>query len=172
MTEGDGSIDENGPLELDWRHDLRELYEELDREVASLGPKCDLSGRCCRFLEYGHTLFLSSGEVEFLLDLAPAPARPLDQGATCPWQNSRGHCTARESRPLGCRVYHCDPAFLEELHRLSERFIDRLKRLSSKHNIAWNYAPLHRQLHDARRRGRFPPVDAALAFENLASNPS
>ena len=40
--------------------------------------------------------------------------RPLDQGATCPWQDSRGHCTAREARPLGCRVYYCDPAFEED----------------------------------------------------------
>lgn len=172
MTESDATSADPGPPELNWRRDLRELYEELDRDVASLGPKCALSGRCCRFLEYGHTLFVSTAEVEFLVDFAPAPSGPLDQGATCPWQDSRGHCTARESRPLGCRIYHCDPAFEEDLHRLSERFIDRLKRLSTKHNIAWNYAPLHRQLDDERRHGRFAPGEAALAFEKLASNPS
>jgi hypothetical protein len=172
MTEGAVSSDDQGQRDLDWRRELRELYEALDREVASLGPVCALSGRCCRFLEYGHTLFISSAEVSYLLALAPAPSSPLDQGATCPWQNSRGHCTAREARPLGCRIYHCDPAFEEELHRLSERFIDRLKALSTRHNIAWNYAPLHRQLHDERRAGRFPAVDSALAPENLVSNPS
>jgi hypothetical protein len=172
MTEGDGSSDEKGPLEPEWQRDLRELYAELDREIASLGPACALSGRCCRFLEYGHTLFVSTAEVEFLLDHAPAPSGPLDEGATCPWQDSRGHCTARLARPLGCRIYHCDPAFEEELHRLSERFIDRLKRLSTKHNIAWNYAPLHRQLHDERWRDRFRALGAAHAFVKLASNPS
>ena len=34
MTEGDASSDDPAPLELDWRRDLRELYDELDREVA------------------------------------------------------------------------------------------------------------------------------------------
>jgi hypothetical protein len=172
MIEGAVSSDDPGQRELDWRRELRELYEELDREVASLGPVCALSGRCCRFLEYGHTLFVSTAEVGYLLALAPAPARPLDQGATCPWQDSRGHCTAREARPLGCRIYHCDPVFEEELHRLSERFIHRLKALSTRQNIAWNYAPLHHHLHDERGQGRFPAVDAALALENLAPIPS
>jgi hypothetical protein len=172
MTEAADSSDDSGQRDLDWRRELRELYEDLDREVASLGPVCALSGRCCRFLEYGHTLFVSTAEVGFLLGFASAPPSPLDQGATCPWQDSRGHCTARDARPLGCRIYHCDPAFLEELHQLSERFIDRLKALSTRHEIAWNYAPLHRHLHEERRHGRFPPADAALALENLASNPS
>jgi Fe-S-cluster containining protein len=158
MIEAECSRNDPRPLEIDYVRELRELYDEVDREVNALGPVCDLSGRCCRFLEYGHTLFVSSAEAVFLLGLAPTPASPLDEGASCPWQDSRGHCTAREARPLGCRIYHCDPAFQEELHRLSERFIDRLKKLSSKHNIAWNYAPLHRHLHEARRQNRFPPV--------------
>ena len=111
--------------------------------MARLGPVCELSGRCCRFLEYGHTLFVSTAEVQFLLGSAPPPQRPLDQGATCPWQDSRGHCTAREARPLGCRIYYCDPAFQEESHRLSERFIDRLKRLSTKHG---SHGTTHRSI--------------------------
>ncbi len=45
--------------------ELRGLYEQLDSEVARLGPVCQLSGRCCRFREYGHTLFVSSLEVQF-----------------------------------------------------------------------------------------------------------
>jgi hypothetical protein len=172
MSEPERSNDGVPPLGSAWMRDLHELYDALDREVANLGPVCSLSGRCCRFLEYGHTLFVSTAEVEFLLELASAPCRELDQGATCPWQDSRGHCKAREARPLGCRIYHCDPAFEEELHGLSERFIARLKTLSTKHNIAWNYAPLHRQLHDERRRERLLPVIAVTARENLASNPS
>ena len=172
MTEGDDSSDDPRQRELDWQRELRELYEELDREVASLGPVCALSGRCCRFLEYGHTLFVSTAEVELLLELAPAPQPARSRGDAAPGRIHAG--TARPARPgrSGCRIYYCDPAFEEELHRLSERFIDRLKTLSTKHDIAWNYAPLHRHLHDERRQGRFPPVDAALALENLASNPS
>jgi hypothetical protein len=172
MNKSDDAIDLSEPLDLGWQCGLRELYEELDRDVARIGPICALSGRCCRFLEYGHTLFVSAAEVGFLLGFAPAPPGPLDQGATCPWQDSRGHCTARDARPLGCRIYYCDPSFQEESHRMSERFIDRLKSLSTKHGIPWNYAPLHRHLHEEQRQGRFPPEAAAPGAENLARNPS
>ena len=156
MNESCDLIDASEPIEPPWQAGLREIYEELDREVAGLGPVCQLSGRCCRFLEHGHTLFVSTAEVRFLLGSAPPPERELDQGATCPWQDSRGHCTAREARPLGCRVYYCDPSYQEDAHHLSERFIDRLKGLSKTHGVPWNYAPLHRHLHEEQGEGRFP----------------
>src|SRR5262245_2661736 len=96
-------------LDLPAGSELRALYEQLDAEVAQLGPVCQLSGRCCRFKEYGHILFVSTPEVQFLLANAPEPHRPLDRGETCPWQDSLGRCTARGCRPVGCRVYYCDP---------------------------------------------------------------
>jgi Fe-S-cluster containining protein len=141
--------------------DLRALYDQLDNEVAGLGPVCQLSGRCCRFQEYGHTLFVSSLEVQFLLGHAPEPERPLDQGQTCPWQDARNRCMARGARPLGCRVYFCDPAYQDSGEDLSERFIARLKQLTEKHDLPWNYAPLHRHLHQERDRGVFQ-IDLAI----------
>jgi hypothetical protein len=132
--------------------ELRELYGQLDAAVADLAPVCQISGRCCRFREYGHTLFLSAPETDYLLNEAPEPVRPLDGGDTCPWQDSHGRCTAREARPLGCRVYFCDPAYEEAGRRLSELFIDRLKRLAERHGLPWNYAPLHRHLHENAER--------------------
>ena len=133
--------------------ELSALYKELDQEIAALGPICQLSGRCCRFKEYGHSLFVSTPEVQHLLATAPEPCRPLDQGETCPWQDANGHCTARDSRPLGCRVYYCDPAFERFAYDVSERYIGRLKELTDKHGLAWNYAPLHRHLEPALSRG-------------------
>jgi hypothetical protein len=142
--------------------DLRQVYVELDAEVARLAPVCQISGRCCRFREYGHTLFVSAPEVQYLLSEAPEPVRPLDEGETCPWQDDRGHCTARAARPLGCRVYFCDPAYQDAAPLLSERFIARLKRLAERHGLPWNYAPLHRHLHD--RAGRVGlPVSSGCA---------
>lgn len=128
--------------------DLRDLYKQVDAEVARLGPVCQLSGRCCRFKEYGHTLFVSTPEIQLLLDGAPRPQRPLDGGETCPWQDVRGHCTARDCRPLGCRVYYCDPAYEPSAHSLSERDVAGLKALTDKHGLTWNYAPLHRHLEE------------------------
>ena len=133
-------------LSAEAKAELRALYDKLDAEVAALGPICKLSGRCCRFEEYGHTLFVSSSEVQFLLEVAPEPSRALDQGKTCPWQNTSGHCTAREGRPIGCRVYYCDPTYERSAHELSERYIAQLKELTNRHGLAWNYAPLHRHL--------------------------
>ncbi len=135
---------------------LRRLYDELDAAVAGHGPTCQLSGRCCRFQEFGHTLFLSAPEADYLLGNAPPPARPLDEGSTCPWQDGRGHCTARDARPLGCRLYYCDPAYQDAIPELGEHFITRLKRLVDERGLRWDYAPLHRHLHAARDAGTYP----------------
>ena len=52
------------------------VYAAADAAVAAAGPRCDAgSGRCCRFTEYGHTLFLSHFEAEILLATAPAYAK-------------------------------------------------------------------------------------------------
>jgi hypothetical protein len=146
------------PLTLDpaARAELRALYAQLDAEVDKIGPVCRLSGRCCRFREYGHTLFVSTPEVQFLLESAPEPQRPLDRGETCPWQDSLGRCTARDCRPLGCRVYYCDPSYEQAAHELSERFIAGLKRLADRHGLPWNYAPLHCHLQEEHVRGLCP----------------
>jgi hypothetical protein len=139
-----------------FRQPLRLLYAALDAEVARIGPVCRLSGRCCRFAEFDHTLFVSAPEAALLLADAPNPAGPLDEGASCPWQDARGHCTARDARPLGCRVYYCDASYQAHAHALSETFIARLKHLVDDLDLPWNYAPLHRHLHEARDQGRFP----------------
>ncbi|MDX2038791.1 MAG: hypothetical protein SFX72_19245 [Isosphaeraceae bacterium] len=133
-------------LSQDLRAGIHELYAELGRELDRRRPVCELSGRCCRFEEYGHTLFLSSIEARLLVDEAPPPARPLDAGASCPWQDLAGRCTARDARPLGCRLYYCDPGFQEEMPELSETWISRLKALVDRHGLPWHYAPLHAHL--------------------------
>jgi len=119
-----------------------EMYREVDRDVAAAGPVCVASGRCCRFKEYGHTLFLSNLEAEVLLGAAP----PYDPNAVtpdfCPFQREN-LCTARDPRPLGCRVYYCDPSYQETGAAISDRYVRRLKELADAHGIAWQYAPLH-----------------------------
>ena len=124
-----------------------ELYRDVDRDVAAAGPVCVASGRCCRFKEYGHTLFLSSLEADVLLAAAP----PYDPAAVtadfCPFQQGN-LCTAREPRPLGCRVYYCDPAYQETGSAIMEKYTRRLKQLAEEEGLAWCYAPLHRFLNE------------------------
>src|SRR4051812_31994385 len=116
-------------LDRDVTKQLRELYREVDAQVAAAGPVCVASGRCCRFKEYGHTLFLSNLEAEVLLDEAPAYERPVDS-SFCPFQKGN-LCTAREPRPLGCRIYYCDPAYQEVGNRIMEDALHRLKELAA-----------------------------------------
>ena len=154
------------------RGPLRALYAELDAEVARRNPVCRVSGRCCRFVEYDHTLFLSGLEAAVLVADAPEPCRPLDHGATCPWQDSRNRCTAREARPLGCRVYFCDPAYEAQAPELSEVYLGRLKALAGSLGLAWDYAPLHDHLGRAAADGRFPAVPADRTGEPSRPNPA
>ncbi len=143
---------------------VHQIYDDLGRQVEAIGPRCELSGRCCRFEEYGHTLYLCEAEARVLLAEAPPPVRPLDRGQTCPWQNLSGQCTAREARPLGCRVYFCDPAYEPRSGPITETYLERLRRLTEKQRIEWNYAPLHHHLERAAADGRFSDM--------LDTNPS
>ncbi|VTS07137.1 Uncharacterized protein OS=Singulisphaera acidiphila (strain ATCC BAA-1392 / DSM 18658 / VKM B-2454 / MOB10) GN=Sinac_3715 PE=4 SV=1 [Tuwongella immobilis] len=133
------------------RQAIWELYAEIDATIAAISPRCDASGKCCRFEEVGHVLFLSSFEAEILLEQAPPYSQPVDSG-NCPFQK-RKLCTAREPRPLGCRIYYCDPTYQETSNDLTEMAIQRLKSLAQAHGLDWEYAPLHYFLNQAERAG-------------------
>lgn len=122
-----------------------EMYREVDRDVAAAGPVCVASGRCCRFKEYGHVLFVSSLEADVLLADAPPYERPVTSDY-CPFQKGN-LCTAREPRPLGCRVYYCDPNYQETGSQITEKYLRRLKELADAHGVSWSYAPLHHFLN-------------------------
>ena len=83
-------------------------------------------------------------EAELLLE-AGLPENALVDEAGCPFQIN-GLCTARERRPLGCRVYYCDPKYSGTGEALSEAFISRLKQLHEETGTPWEYRPLHRFL--------------------------
>ena len=124
------------------RRRVLELYQDVDREVAAAGPVCVASGRCCRFKEYGHALFLSNLEAEVLLHDAPLYDPQAVTPDFCPFQKGN-LCTAREPRPLGCRVYFCDPNYQNTCNEITETYLRRLKDLARTHDVPWQYAPLH-----------------------------
>lgn len=138
------------------RGQLPILYDDLSRDIALAAPVCDLSGRCCRFREYGHTLFLSRPEAELLLSDGIPEHATIDD-ASCPFQIG-GLCTARERRPLGCRVYYCDANYQEFGRDLSERYVARLKGLHVEAGEGWEYRPLLHFLNEFAVRSRpLPP---------------
>jgi len=135
-----------------------ELYREVDREVTSAGPVCVSSGRCCRFKEYGHVLFLSNLEAEVLLQSAPPFETPVTS-EFCPFQKDN-LCTAREPRPLGCRIYYCDPSYQETGKQITEKALGRLKQLAQEQGVPWRYAPLHHFLnHPEDAQTALPPTE-------------
>ena len=46
---------------------LRGLYADLDAAVAARGPTCWTSGKCCRFDQYGHRLYVTGLEIAWFL---------------------------------------------------------------------------------------------------------
>ena len=67
----------------------------------------------------------------------------------CPFQKDN-LCTAREPRPLGCRIYYCDPNYQETSNRITEKYLAKLKQLADENVINWQYAPLHVFLNQGR----------------------
>ena len=124
------------------------VYLRYSRATIRLG----VSGRCCRFKEYGHVLYLSGLEAEVLLHSAPAYEQPVTP-EFCPFQKGN-LCTAREPRPLGCRVYYCDPNYQETGNQISETYLRKLKELAREEGIEWQYAPLNHFLNN-------PPDEAS-----------
>src|SRR3984893_18790760 len=139
------------------RRQVLELYREVDQEVAAAGPVCVASGRCCRFKEFGHVLFLSNLEAEVLLVTAP-PYQPPVSADFCPFQKDN-LCPAREPRPLSCRVYYCDPTYQETGNQLTEEYLHRLKDLAARHGLEWHYAPLHTFLNTATNGDKATPPE-------------
>lgn len=142
------------------------LYDQLDAAVAQRGATCWQSGDCCRFDEYGHRLYVTGLEAAWFLRQHAQPARndpdstretntadallslpvatPVQQAASpteqaaCPYQiNNR--CTVHAIRPMGCRVFFCEPGTEQWQRETYERFHTRMRELHDTHGIAYRY---------------------------------
>lgn len=127
------------------RRQVLEVYRDIDAAIALASPRCDASGRCCRFEEYGHRLYISHFEAEILIEAAPAYEGHVG-GEGCPFQKDN-LCTAREPRPLGCRIYFCDPTHQDLGNALTEAALHRLKQIADDQGLAWRYGPLQHFLN-------------------------
>ena len=134
---------------------LLRIYDAVDSAIAEARPRCDASGRCCRFDEWGHTLFLTAPEAERLFS-EPFPPGGEVAADRCPYQVG-GRCVARERRPLGCRIYFCDPAWAERMPAVMETALAELRALHEAEGMAWDYRPLHRWSPLAEALAAAPP---------------
>lgn len=121
------------------------LYAAVGREIDARRPRCSISGRCCRFEEYGHRLYVTTMELGvFLHDHATAeaaretvPPGPWD-GRGCPFQ-VKGLCGVHPIRPFGCRMFFCDPAAGDWQNQTYERFHADLRRLHDELGVPYRY---------------------------------
>ncbi|MDP7032856.1 MAG: hypothetical protein QF752_00030 [Planctomycetota bacterium] len=134
--------------------DLEALYGQLAAEMEALNPICESSGRCCRFREYGHRLYLTDLELHYF-EYREGPVRVADGGprqrrleeGICPFQEER-LCTTREGRPLGCRVYYCDPRAEGRIEIWAEEFHGRIRKIHETYGIPYRYRPWLEALGD------------------------
>lgn len=111
------------------------VLADAQREIDSANPACSACGRCCLFESAGHRLYVSTGELALLVSSGvPAlPAAPLH----CPWQVD-GKCTARDSRPLGCRVFFCQTDLTEIYEKSHRKIVD----IHKKRGVSYFYAEM------------------------------
>jgi Fe-S-cluster containining protein len=126
----------------DVRDKIRALYADLQVEIDRRQPLCVMSGRCCRFDEYGHRLYVTTAELAvFMAELAemqPMPVGPGGGPGGCPFQTGK-ICRVHLIRPMGCRLFFCDPTATEWQQAVYERFHARLKVLHEELSIPYSY---------------------------------
>jgi Fe-S-cluster containining protein len=134
---------------------LRDLYARLDAEVSQRGPTCWTSGKCCRFDEYGHRLYVTALEIAWVVRQVGLP--PPDAGVAtgrhaltvltpngrvtggaCAYQADK-LCSIHANRPLGCRVFFCEKGTEAWQHELYERFLGELRALHDRQGIEYRY---------------------------------
>lgn len=152
---------------------IRALYRDLDAAVVERGPVCNTSGRCCRFEEYGHRLYVTGLEIAWFMQAVGsresgvgkasassdvslnqfAPATSHHPPATpdaCPYQID-GLCSVHAIRPLGCRVFFCEAGTEDWQQDTTERFLNRLKALHAEHGLPYAYMEWRMGLAEASK---------------------
>jgi len=143
---------------------MRAFYADADAAIAAYRPICRNRGECCRFATFGHKLYVSSVELVYFVRHARSAWREPGESSDCPCQID-GLCAARPYRPLGCRVFFCDPEAREWQGPEYERRLLELRQIGADFGVDYRYVEwlsAMRELTDAIRsknRG-FDGIDA------------
>ncbi len=116
---------------------MRVFYAETDRRIAQQTATCWNKGNCCRFGEFHHRLYVTGLEVCYYLAIGDPP--PPVTADVCPHAYA-GQCHARDRRPLGCRVFYCDPLAQAWQGPLTEERLARLRALHDELDVPYVYA--------------------------------
>jgi Fe-S-cluster containining protein len=131
------------------------VYSELADAIASRGPVCEMSGHCCNFAQWDHRLYVTSPEVVHFVagwrwklsadQRARLWARMCQANsdgsaplAVCPLQTGR-ICGAHGIRPMGCRLFFCEPGAERWGRPLYESLHARLKSFCETYSLPYAY---------------------------------
>ena len=117
---------------------MRRFYSALDARIADHNPTCLRRGDCCRFDEFGHRLYVTTAEAAFFAGTNDSPLSVTPTGG-CPFQRDR-ICTARQARPMGCRVFFCESAGEGWQEQLTEQGLAELSEVHQRFELPYAYA--------------------------------
>jgi Fe-S-cluster containining protein len=127
---------------------LDELYASVQHEIDRRNPVCAISGRCCRFEEYGHRLYVSTLELaHFVRGLKSQRQHPEWDGKGCPFQRLK-LCTVHPIRPFGCRMFFCDPTSTDWQNAAYEQFHSQIKRLHEQLEVPYFYVEWRQAINE------------------------
>lgn len=116
-----------------------EVYADLQQEIDARKPRCQASGRCCRFEEFGHRLYVTTVELAAFVSSLSAQARAgASASAGCPFQQAN-LCSVHAIRPFGCRIFFCDASATDWQREHYERFHGRIKQLHVDLGVPYAY---------------------------------
>lgn len=130
--------------------ELRTLYQRLEKDLTLLNPGCNQCGTCCNFSSFGHVLYASGIEVNFIIRNVKVPDFNISDNI-CPFLKDN-QCSIRDFRTLGCRIFYCNPDYKEVLNDVYEKYYRKIKDLSEKYNTQWKYMPFLRQLAEFKSK--------------------
>lgn len=133
---------------------VERVYAEVQAAVEQRNPACSMSGRCCRFEEYGHRLYVTTLELAAFVAMAKGgrineeQRRPTDLSSFilspssfesgCPFQVAK-LCGVHAIRPFGCRMFFCDATATQWQSEAYERFHGEIKALHETLGVAYFY---------------------------------
>lgn len=124
--------------------DLVHIYQLLENEFVHQKPACLKCGTCCEFGLYDHVLYASIVEIGFIAKNVDIPDFRISDNV-CPFLKNN-HCSIRSFRTLGCRVFYCNMNYQRISAEIYETYLRKIKDLTLKHALRWEYQPFLQQL--------------------------
>ncbi|MEO1584888.1 MAG: YkgJ family cysteine cluster protein [Planctomycetota bacterium] len=128
---------------------ITDAHRAIAGDIGASRPVCTASGRCCDFGRTGHDLFVTGLEVAWTLDRIPPERAVLSEDVhdarargDCPFLvgESVRRCGVHPARPMGCRVYFCDPTREGFVQDLAERGAALVRDIHDRFDVPYIYA--------------------------------